>query len=80
MSRTILIYLAVLTFAEFSFTGRAAHAGDSHEAAVGNEVVVEPMKPVVADGKDVAPMIMDFTKNPDADKTKSKMKKLATAD
>jgi hypothetical protein len=73
MSRTILIYLAVLTFAEFSFTGRAAQAVDT------NEVVVEPMKPVVADGKDVAPMIMDFTKNPDAEKPKPKSKKLVTA-
>ncbi len=62
MARTAFIYLAALTFAEFMFTGRAAQAGDS------NPIVFETMTPVVADGKDKAPKIMDFTKDPDADK------------
>ena len=64
MARTALIYLAALTFAEFMFTGRSAQAVDA------TPVVFETMKPVVADGKNKAPKILDFTKDPDADKPK----------
>jgi hypothetical protein len=72
MIRTALIYLAVLTYASF-FSGRMANAVDQ------NPVVFESMKPVSADGKNIAPKIMDFTKDPDADKAaKPKLKKLAT--
>ena len=70
MTRTLIIYFAVLTAAEFVIP-HAANA-DSQSSAV----VVEDMQPVKADGRSVTPPnIMDFTKDPEADQQIAKIKR-----
>lgn len=58
MIRILMIYLAVATFALF------AHA--EGESQMQGQVVYEQMKPIKADGKDVPPIIVDYTKKDDS--------------
>jgi hypothetical protein len=70
MIRTFLIYLAVLTAAEFGSSHRAhADSEVAANASTQSAVTFESMAPVHADGTNVAPQIMDFTKDPDADRS-----------
>lgn len=71
MMRTLMIYMAVLTVAEFSF-GRKGHADEPQVSAPQGLVIYADMKPIKADGKDIPPHIFDFTKKADTSREVSR--------